>query len=424
MPEQREARFWSFDGDFGISLLIATDPGGVPPGDVEEARAVKDDARLLLESPLPDEVLRVVWRAASAGHRDPGADPRSALRWMIEKCEEVNSVGEPDPMPGRPAVVLVDEGATKERVLAEVPAVSGSPVGPQVASALARIVTEVDADLGFRLLLRVMKAYRVQVDLEPYDRYREIGERFGYPAPLVPQGLAVRWPRFDDASARRRFVRDFGFSFLAGRFHGDLWQHSYTVEEGIRGVVVDEVGAVPGASAFALLQDTLRLQRSKLPDDTLTVLWQVVTGRGHDHDGQNIRQWLHHLTDLCTERLREIDPGFTVTTPELADMSRRDAVLRELRDIAPALTEAVHDSPWYGADTSPWFALSEWAAPVLEQIVTQVDPDLGFRLLLRTVRAYAVPVTDEHLVRYAALGGEFGYGRRHIADLAESLREG
>ncbi|MFG2802750.1 PI-PLC domain-containing protein [Streptomyces pseudovenezuelae] len=424
MPEQREARFWSFDGDFGISLLIATDPAGVPPGDVEEARAVKDDARLLLESPLPDEVLRTVWRAASAGHRDPGADPRSALRWMIGRCEEVISVGEPDPMPGTPAVVVVDEGAMKAKVLAEVPAVSGLLIGPQLASALARVVAEVDADLGFRLLLRVLKAYGVQVDLEHHDRYREIGEEFGYPEPLVPQGLAVRWPRFDDASARRRFVRDFGFSFLAGRFHGDLWQHSYTVEEGIRGVAADEVGAVPGASAFALLQDTLRLQRSLLPDDILLALWQVATGRGHDFDGQTIGQWLHHITDICTDRLRELDPDFTVTTPAPADMSRRDAVLRELRDTAPALTDAVHGSPWFGADTSPWFALSESAAPVLEQIVTQVDPDLGFRLLLRTVRAYSVPVTDEHLVRYAALGREFGYGRRHIADLVDSLREG
>ncbi|MFF7953124.1 hypothetical protein [Streptomyces griseorubiginosus] len=424
MPEQREARFWSFDGDFGISRLIATDPAGVPPGDVEEARAVEDDARLLLESPLPDEVLRTVWRSASAGHRDPGADPRSALRWMIEKCEEEISVGEPEPELGRPAVVVVDEVVMKEKVLAEVPAVSGLPIGPQVALALARVVAEVDADLGFRLVLRVLKAYGAQVDLEHYDRYREIGEGFGYPAPLVPQGLAVRWPRFDDASARRRFGWDFGFSFLAGRFHGDLWQHSYSVEEGIRGAAADEVGAVPGASAFALLQDTSRLQRSLLPDDTLTALWQVVTGRGYDLDGQSVRQWLHHIKDLCTQRLREIDPGFTVSNPAPADMSRRDAVLRELRDIAPALTEAVHDSPWFGADTSPWITLSESAAPVLEQIATQVDPDLGFRLLLRTVRAYSVPVTDEHLARYAALGAEFGYGRRHIADLVDSLREG
>ncbi|MFF7549142.1 hypothetical protein ACFZCU_36725 [Streptomyces canus] len=424
MPEQREARFWNFDGDFGISLLIATDPISAPTGDVDEARALRDDARLLLDSPLPDEVLRTVWRAASAGRRDPGTDPRSALRRIVEKCEEEISVGVPEPVPGRPAVVVVDESAMKEKVLAEVPAVSGLPAGPQVTSALARIVAEVDADLGFRLFLRVLKAHTVPVDLERYDRYREIGDGFGYPAPLVHHGLAVRWPRFDDASVRRRFGRDFGFSFVAGRFHGDLWQHSYTVEEGVRGAVADEVGAVPGASAFALLQDTSRLRRSPLPDDTLILLWQVTTGRGYDLDGQSVRQWLHHITEICTERLREIDPGFTAGNPELADMSHRDVVLRELRDTTPSLTKAVHDSPWFGADTSPWFELSEQAAPVLEQIVTQVDPDLGFRLLLRTVRTYSVPVTDERLMRYMALGREFGYGRRHIADLVESLRDG
>lgn len=149
---------------------------------------------------------------------------------MVEKCEEEISAGVPEPVPGRPAVVVVDESAMKEQVLAEVPAVSGLPTGPQVASALARVVAEVDADLGFRLFLRVLKAYAVPVDLERYDRYREIGDGFGFPAPLVHHGLAVRWPRFDDASVRRRFGRDFGFSFIAGRFHGDLWQHSYTVE--------------------------------------------------------------------------------------------------------------------------------------------------------------------------------------------------
>ncbi|MEU0949391.1 hypothetical protein ABZ379_43005 [Streptomyces canus] len=424
MPEQREARFWNFDGDFGISLLIATDPTAEQTGDADEARALRDDARLLLNSPLPGETLRTLWRAASASHRDPGTDLRSSLRCMVEKCEEEISVGAPEALAARPAVVVVDEGAMREKVLAEVPAVSGVPAGPQVASALARVVAEVDTDLGFRLFLRVLKGYSVPVDLERYDRYQEIGDGFGYPASLVHHGLTVRWPRFDDASVRRRFGWDFGFSFLVGRFHGDLWQHSYTVEEGIRGVAADEVGAVPGASAFALLQDTSRLQRSPLSADALTVLWQVATGWGYDLDGQSVAQWLHHIADVCTERLREIDPGFTAGPPGPADMSHRDVVLRELRDTAPALTQAVHDSPWFGAETSPWFDLSAQAVPVLEQIVTQVDPDLGFRLLLRTVRTYAVPVTDERLTRYKALCREFGYGRRHIADLVDSLGEG
>ncbi|MGK3944079.1 hypothetical protein ABK046_37335 [Streptomyces caeruleatus] len=424
MPEQREARFWSFDGDFGISLLLATGVADVPADDADEVRALRDDAGLLLDSPLPDEVLRTVWRAASAGRADPGADPRTALRSVVDECEEKIPHGGPEPVPGGSAVVVVDEGAMKEKVLAEVPAVAGLPDGPRVASALARVVAEVDADLGFRLFLRVLKAHTVPVELDRYDRYQAIGDGFGYPAPLVHQGLTVRWPRFDDASVRRRFGRDFGFSFLVGRFHGDLWQHSYTVEEGIRGAAADEVGAVPGAAAFALLQDTSRLQRSPLADDTLSMLWRVTTGRGYDLDGRSIRQWLHHITDVCAERLREIDPGFTVGIPVPADMSRRDVILRELRDTAPALTEAVHDSPWFGADTSPWFELSESAAPALERIVTEVDPDLGFRLLLRTVRTYSVPVTDARLTRYMALGKELGYGRRHIADLVDSLREG
>ncbi|MFF7599786.1 hypothetical protein [Streptomyces mirabilis] len=424
MPEQREARWWNFDGDFGISRLTATDPVATPAGDADEARALRDDARLLLDSPLPDEILRTVWLAASGDRQDPGTDPRRRLRRIVERCEEEISAEVPDLAPGTPAVVVVDENAMREAVLVEVHAVSGTPNGPQVAPALERVVAEVDADLGFRLFLRVLKASAVPVALERYDRYQEIGAGFGYPAPLVHDELVVRWPRFDDALLRRRFVRDFGFSFLAGRFYGDLWQHAYPVDEGIRGAAADLAGLVPGAAAFALLQDTLRLLRSPLSDDTLTLLWRVTTGQGYGLEGQSVRQWLHRITDVCVERLREIDPGFTVGTPAPAATDLRDTVLRELRDIAPALTEAVHDSPWSGADTSPWFALSDEAAPVLEQVVTQVDPDLGFRLLLRSVRAYSVPLTDERLARYTALGDEFGYGRRHIADLTDFLREG
>jgi hypothetical protein len=422
MSEQRVARWWSFDGDFGISRLTAADPA--PAGDADEARALRDDALLLLDSPLPDEVLRTVWRAASGGREDPGTDARRRLRRIVERCEEELADEIADPEPGTPPVVVVDENAMRQAVLAEVRAVLGTPPGPQIAPALERVVAEVDADLGFRLLLRVLKAYAVPVALEVYDRYQEIGDGFGYPVPLVHDGLAVRWPRFDEASLRRRFVRDFGFSFLAGRFHGDLWLHAYTVDEGIRGAAADEVGLVPGASAFALLQDTLRLSRSPLSDDTLTVLWRVATGEGYDLEGLGVRQWLSRITDVCVVRLREIAPDFTAGTTAPAATDLRDAVLRELRDIAPALTEAVHDSPWFGADISPWFVLSDEAVPVLEQVVTQVDPDLGFRLLLRTVRAYSVPLTDERLGRYMALGREFGYGRRHIADLADSLREG
>ncbi|MFD5540893.1 hypothetical protein ACFWIJ_24515 [Streptomyces sp. NPDC127079] len=434
MEEPREARFWRFEEDFGISLLIAKLGTGwtpaAPDGDADDVRALRDDACLLLDSRLPAEALRTVWRAA-AGGQDPGPDVPGRLRRIAEAAEyriarEAVVLASDDTFPdGTPPVVTVDEQAMRKAVCAEVRAVSHRLAGPDVGAALERVAAEADADLGFRLFLRVVKETPVAVTMERYDRYRTIGEAFGYPGRLVHDGLDVCWPRFDDVSVRRRFDWDFGFSLLAGRFHGDLWQHSYTVDEGIRGVVFDYPGPVPGSSAYALLQDTLRLSRSPMSDDVLSALWSGATGYGYDprDEGAGARQWLRRVADVCAGRLREIDPEFTIGAPSPGDPEERDAVLRELREIAPVLTRAVHDSPWYGATTSPWFERSNTVVPALEQVVDQVDPDLGFRLLLRCVRAYDVPVTDEQYARWTALGDRFGYGREHVADLADPHAE-
>ncbi|MEU9157182.1 hypothetical protein AB0D59_43225 [Streptomyces sp. NPDC048417] len=434
MQEPREARFWRFEEDFGISQLIATLRTAltpvVPDGDADDARALRDDARLLLDSRLPAETLRTVWRAAAAG-QDPGPDVLGLLRRIVESAEdriarEAAGLSSGDTFfDGTPPMVTVDEPAMRKAVCAEVCAVSHRLTGSDVGAALERVAAEADADLGFRLFLRVVKETPVAVTMERYDRYRTIGEAFGYPGRLVHDGLDVRWPRFDDVSLRRRFDWDFGFSFLAGGFHSDLWQHSHTVDEGIRGAVFDYPGLVPGSSAYALLEDTLRLSRSPMSDDALTELWQGATSYGYapQDEGAGARQWLHRIAEVCVERLREIDPEFTVGAPSPGDSEELDAVLRELREIAPVLTRAVHDSPWYGATTSPWFGRSGTVVPALEQVVDQVDPDLGFRLLLRCVRAYDVPVTDEQYARWTALADRFGYGREHVADLADPHAE-
>lgn len=430
MSVLREARCWKFEGDFGLSLLLAmqrVDPAGmVADGDGIDARALQDDARLLLDARLPAQVLRAVWGAATSPHQDPGPDVHGLLRWIVALCEDRiagegsgSSAGDPF-ADATPPTVAVDEAAARAVVRAEVHSPSAQLASPEIAAALEHVV-EADADLGFRLLLRTVKAASIPLSVEVYDRYQEIGEVFGYPGSLVPGGLAVRWPRFDDASLRRRFDRDFGFSFLVGRFHGDLWQHSYSVGEGIRGVATDDAGVVPGSAAYALLEDVLRLSRSSMSDDALAELWRVATAQGYDpqDDGAGPRQWLDRISEVCTERLREIDPAYTAAAPGPESRTLLSPVLRELKEIAPALTRAVHDSPWFGADTSPWFALSAGAVPLLEQVVTTVDPDLGFRLLLRAVRAYSVSVTEEQYIRYSALGDRFGYGGSHVVSLAD-----
>nr|WP_237525619.1 contact-dependent growth inhibition system immunity protein [Streptomyces sp. SID4985] len=395
---QREARFWRHEEDFGLSRLA--EGAEFPAGDADELHVLCADARLLLESPLSDEDVRGLWSAASGGGDDPGPRTRD---WLSGVVSAARAAGEPERY-GNPPLVTVNEQAMRRVVLAEARGVGPAP--------LERVVGEVDADLGFRLFLRVLKARGVMVSVRRYDRYQEIAEGFGYPGRLVAEGLAVSWPRFDDPSAGRRFAEDFGFSLLAGRFHGDLWQHAYTVEDGIRGAAGDRTGTVPGSYAFALLEDTLRLARSPLSDDTLAGLWRVATARGYEV--ARPREWLRGVGDVCAGLLPEPVPDVLPARPPAG---ATDAVLRELRDIAPALTRGIHDSPWYGASTSPWFALAETAVPALEQVTAHVGPDLGFRLLLRVLIAYGVPVTEAQSARYAEIATALGHPRYDLSDL-------
>ncbi|UXY32922.1 hypothetical protein [Streptomyces sp. HUAS TT20] len=63
---------------------------------------------------------------------------------------------------------------------------------PDLVPALERVVTEACADLGYRLFLRTMKAYFVEIDQDRCDTFTALGERFGYPEFLVDDNLNVR----------------------------------------------------------------------------------------------------------------------------------------------------------------------------------------------------------------------------------------
>ncbi|MGW6577068.1 hypothetical protein ACWGAN_33515 [Streptomyces sp. NPDC054945] len=90
-----------------------------------------------------------------------------------------------------PAASFADE------VLAEVEAVADAlrPLDghahyavPDVLRTLRRTVTQVDPDLGFRMLLRVVKAYRLTVDASRLTRYQDLGEWLGYDECVVEDG--------------------------------------------------------------------------------------------------------------------------------------------------------------------------------------------------------------------------------------------
>lgn len=103
MARRREAYGAFYEGDFGLSALAArvhASAGPVDPqtvlglaadvaglGEGEGAVELGTDLRLLLDSAVPDEALRTVWRAATGGRFDPaghGMDFRGWLRRFAE----------------------------------------------------------------------------------------------------------------------------------------------------------------------------------------------------------------------------------------------------------------------------------------------------------------------------------------------------
>ncbi|MFD8222450.1 hypothetical protein ACFV2U_54775 [Streptomyces sp. NPDC059697] len=163
------------------------------------AMQIGEDARRLLASALPDEVLRTVWLGATKGYFDPAAYGLSGREWMarIEQTWTA-SVREADAMFVPPAPQPVTDADLRRRVLDQIGTVAddleraaGERSLPGLVPALEQVVTEACADLGFRLFLRAMKEYFVAIDEHHSEAFTALGERFGYPEFLVDDNLNV-----------------------------------------------------------------------------------------------------------------------------------------------------------------------------------------------------------------------------------------
>ncbi|MEU0659437.1 hypothetical protein [Streptomyces lavendulocolor] len=422
MAHPREVHYYDHSEDFGFSGLAGTlcaraalrlDGPVVLALAVAQAADEDDrlgrDVRLLLDSPVPDEALGAVWLTAVRRCFDPAAEgtgPRAWLRRLADVCPPRTPERNPYEMAALDKVrPSVPEEELRTTVSVEIEAAAAGlercVAVPGIVPALSRTVHEADADLGFRLFLRALKAYSVPVAKEQYDRLVAIGELLAFPGAAVHEGLHVRWPPLDPGRRDAGTGRS-GLPLLAAVLNGTDWQYRGTVRENTRRLVHADAGEIPGTQAAVLLQDAQRLLASPMSGEAVTTLWRTAAARsyvtGMDEFDADGRAWMERVVQECREYLAQVDPVYSPSlSPARTDLA--EAVLRAVREAACADAAEVRH-----------------VAPVLEEVVTTVDPDLGFRFLLQILSTHDVPVPDARRDRYRAVARRLGYGAERFDD--------
>ncbi|MFB7666711.1 hypothetical protein ACFC1R_22635 [Kitasatospora sp. NPDC056138] len=201
------------------------------------------------------------------------------------------------------------------------------------------------------------------------------------------------------------YFEDFGLSGLTKYFRHPVARNTAAGLD-LAGTLTERYGPV---YVQDILTDIQRL--APLPDEVLNTLWLAATEAYVDpvSEGYDIRTWLGRIADICVTRIRQNDPSLISAAPAPEpDPDLREAVLAEIRETAPALTEK--------AVTSIYAAPLPDVTPALERAVTEVDPDLGFRLYLRALKAYFVPISEARYDRFISLGERFGYHELVVDD--------
>ncbi|MGW6971523.1 hypothetical protein [Streptomyces sp. NPDC054952] len=423
-----------YGGDFGLTGLTETlSAGGRRPdladalaaaveqadqSEGEEAVELGEDARRLLVPALPDAVLRTVWLAAVGRAFDP-ADHGIDTRAWLEKLSALatdrlrqnkRSYAAPRIQPVRDEELSRSIGGEVRALARILDQASGLP---GLAHALEEVVTHADADLGMRFFLRALKAYSVPIDQPRADRFVALGDHFGYHVAVVYEGLHVMWPPID--TTRRDPTWDFGLSMLAARFGAGLYNHG--VSQTVREVAAaDAYDQTPGSAAAQLLQDVKRLLDSGLSAETLAIVWLAAVDSGYDIDrfGTDGRDWLQQIVEVCEERLRDVAPTYRPSVPA-ARTDLIEMVMHEVLAVEPLAAHKAVSPTWH-----PIAGTAVMAA--LKQVVTRVDPDLGFRLFLRAMWALRMPLTEDQYTRYETLRRTFDYSEDYLMQIEQLVR--
>ncbi|WP_329446444.1 hypothetical protein [Streptomyces canus] len=174
-------------------------------------------------------------------------------------------------------------------------------------------------------------------------------------------------------------------------------------------VVASVADRFDGAFAHQLLRDCLVLLDSSLSSREIEVLWLAGTFREFDLERLGIdgREWLRRVAGICADRVRGDDASFVpAAAAPVVDEGLKEAVGAEIGSVGPALEQATAHHAYSPLDG---------VVPALRRAV-DVDPDLAFRLLLRALNWYFVPISEVRYERYLALGNELGLGEDVVDD--------
>ncbi|MER5775434.1 hypothetical protein ABT144_14270 [Streptomyces sp. NPDC002039] len=178
----------------------------------------------------------------------------------------------------------------------------------------------------------------------------------------------------------------------------------------------DAYDQTPGSVAAQLLQDVKRLLDSGLSAETLAIVWLAAVDSGYDIDrfGTDGRDWSQQMVEVCEERLRDVAPTYRPSVPE----ARTDLIEMVMHEVLAVEPLAAHKA------VSPTCHLIAGTAVMaaLKQVVTRVDPDLGFRLFLRAMWALRMPLTEDQYTRYETLRRTFDYSEDYLMQIEQLVR--
>ncbi|MGW1912346.1 hypothetical protein ACWCQS_16910 [Streptomyces sp. NPDC002076] len=160
------------------------------------------------------------------------------------------------------------------------------------------------------------------------------------------------------------------------------------------------------SKAARLGQDVQRLLPSPLPDRTIRTVWLGATHGTSDpaEYGMSARTWLERIEQAWLASVHRDDPEFVPAPPQpVVDEELRQAVVQVMRPVAERLSREA-EKPMYGTPVTG-------LVPALLRVVTEACADLGYRLFLRAVKSYQVPVPEGTGLydAFVALGERFDY---------------